>query len=183
MDDKREKHISKFMSLILRHKAVEMGIPIDSEGWCIVSLVRDAMSQSNVTLSEMKEVVDNSTKQRFSFRAYDQSIRANQGHSLEGVSIKFETRTPPDYLYHGTSFSKKDTIWKDGVKAMSRNLVHVCDTESLAFKVGSRHGKPFIFKVNAKQMVCDGISFYISTNKVWLVDYIDPKYLEEHYVY
>lgn len=183
MDAKREKHISKLMSLILRHKAEEFDIPVDSEGWCSLSKVLGAMAKSKVSRDEVKEVVANNSKQRFSFKDNFHYIRANQGHSLAGVNIKFETRTPPEYLYHGTALSKKDLIWEGGIKAMNRNLVHLSDSVVVAIQVGSRHGKPFLFKVNAKLMGLDGLTFYISENDVWLTDYIDPKYLEEYHVH
>ena len=44
--------------------------------------------------------------------------------------------------------------------------------------VGKRHGKPFVFCVNAGQMFRDGIPFWISANGVWQVKYVPPEYLE-----
>ena len=42
--------------------------------------------------------------------------------------------------------------------------------------VGKRHGSPVVLRINARQMSMDGITFYQSKNKVWLTEYIDPKY-------
>ena len=41
--------------------------------------------------------------------------------------------------------------------------------EETAVKVGSRHGKPVIYIVKAKQMYDDGYKFFISANGVWLM--------------
>ena len=60
---------------------------------------------------------------------------------------------------------------------MSRHHVHLSETKETALKVGSRRGKPVIFIVNAQHMSKDGLTFYCSDNGVWLVDYVDPKYL------
>ena len=46
-----------------------------------------------------------------------------------------------------------------------------------AIKVGSRHGKPIVYKVDAKRMSHDGFEFYISANGVWLTESVPAKYL------
>ena len=51
--------------------------------------------------------------------------------------------------------------------------------EETAVKVGSRHGKPVIYIVKAKQMYEDGYKFYISANGVWLTKEVPVKYLEK----
>ncbi len=65
---------------------------------------------------------------------------------------------------------------KEGIKKQRRNYVHLSQNENIAIMVGKRHGTPFVIQINAKQMSEDGIKFYQSKNKVWLTEYIDPKY-------
>ena len=60
---------------------------------------------------------------------------------------------------------------------MNRNHVHLSRDIATATQVGSRHGKPIIFRLDTKQMVADGIVFYESDNGVWLTEMVDPKYL------
>ena len=115
-------------------------------------------------------------KKRFSFNENHTLIRANQGHSID-VDLEFEEKEPPDILFHGTSVNNIDSIKKYGIKKMKRLHVHLSLTEDIAKKVGERHGKPAIIKINAKQMYEDGVKFYLSENKVWLCDYVDSKYI------
>jgi len=177
MDEKREKHISKFMSSILRHKAEKLGIVLNVEGWAETSCILDAMKKSSVSLEEIKLVVKQNNKQRFSFKEDFKYIRANQGHSLKSVNITFEKKIPPRPLYHGTAESNYKFILKKGIQAMSRNYVHLSDTLELAKQVGSRHGKPIILHIDTQKMMLADIPFYKSANNVWLVEYIAPKYI------
>jgi putative RNA 2'-phosphotransferase len=87
-------------------------------------------------------------------------------------------KTPPDILYHGTSFQHANLIISSGIKKMKRQYVHLSDDVETAITVGSRHGDPFVFTVAALAMYTDGCKFYRSDNGVWLTDYIDSKYLD-----
>ena len=61
---------------------------------------------------------------------------------------------------------------------MSRLYVHLSKDYKTAFAVGKRHGSPFIFEVDAKQMVKDGFKFYESENGVILTEVVPTKYLK-----
>lgn len=47
-----------------------------------------------------------------------------------------------------------------------------------AIKAGSRHGRPFVYKVHTGDMYKDGYVFYLSENGVWLTKSVPAKYLE-----
>jgi len=85
--------------------------------------------------------------------------------------------TPPDILYHGTAETTVHAILKEGIVKGNRLHVHLSQTEETAVNVGKRHGKPYVLRINAKQMFEDGIMFYHSNNGVWLTDYVSPKYI------
>ena len=84
---------------------------------------------------------------------------------------------PPTILYHGTCVNTKTLITTEGIMKMNRNHVHLSDDIETATKVGSRHGTPILFTVNAVDMCNDGYKFYQSKNGVWLTEYVDPKYI------
>jgi len=48
-----------------------------------------------------------------------------------------------------------------------------------AVNVGSRHGKPHIFKVCTGEMFRNGCKFWLSENGVWLTKAVPIEYLEE----
>src|SRR4026207_1001276 len=100
--EKRLVRLSKFLSLVLRHKPEEIGIRLDDGGWVEVSQLLTACGRHGVALTacELTEVVANNDKQRFAISDDGLSIRASQGHSVEG-DLGYEPAVPPDTLYHG----------------------------------------------------------------------------------
>ena len=62
---------------------------------------------------------------------------------------------------------------------MTRLYVHLSKDHNTAMKTGMRKGKPFVFRVKAREMFRDGHKFYISANGVWQVKFVSPQYLEE----
>ena len=85
--------------------------------------------------------------------------------------------TPPDILYHGTATRFLESIYRDGIKSEARLYVHLSPTVEIAWKVGSRHGTPYVLGIDCKAMAADGIKFFLSNNGVWLTQYVSPKYL------
>ncbi len=175
---KEEVKISKFVSLVLRHKPENIGLTLSKDGWANVYELIEKIKATGRNINEdiLERVVLYNDKKRFSFNENHILIRANQGHSIN-VDLEFEEKEPPEILFHGTSINNIDSIKQEGIKKMGRLYVHLSLTEETAKKVGERHGKPAIIKINSKQMYEDGIKFYLSENKVWLCDYVDPKYI------
>jgi putative RNA 2'-phosphotransferase len=178
MNNSRLIKISKYLSKYLRHTPDRIGIQLAPGGWLPVSELLDACQKHNfpIQLTELKEVVAQNDKQRFSFDSTETLIRANQGHSIE-IDLQLEAVIPPDILYHGTSSSAVESILKEGISKMSRNHVHLSTAIETARRVGSRHGIPTILTVDAAAMHSDSYTFYCSDNGVWLVDFVAAKYL------
>jgi putative RNA 2'-phosphotransferase len=178
MDAKRETHVSKFLSLVLRHRPDLLRITLDEQGWTDTETMLRAMQPSlPVTRDELDFVVANNAKQRFEFNADKTRIRASQGHSIE-VDLAYEPAEPPDRLYHGTARANLPKIESMGILKMSRHHVHLSDNEATARAVGSRHGSPFVLTVLAKAMAAAGHVFYRSTNGVWLTEDVPPKFIQ-----
>jgi putative RNA 2'-phosphotransferase len=178
MNNSRLVKISKYLSKHLRHTPDRIGIQLAPGGWIPVSQLLDACRKHKfpIHLAELKQVVAENDKQRFSFDETGTRIRANQGHSVE-VDLQLEPAVPPDILYHGTGRSAVESILSEGIKKMSRHHVHLSIDIETARKVGARHGIPAILTVAAAAMQGDGYTFYCSENKVWLVDFVPPNYL------
>ncbi len=49
---KEHTQISKFLSLILRHKPEQIGLQLDQEGWAKIAELIEAAQQHNVPLDE-----------------------------------------------------------------------------------------------------------------------------------
>lgn len=179
MDEKRKTKISKFLSLILRHKPEEIGLTLEENGWVNVAKLRKACADHgrSFTFAELEEVVETNDKKRFSFDRTKTKIRANQGHSLE-IEIEFERKTPPEILYHGTAEKNVGAIFANGLQKMNRHHVHLSADTETARKVGARHGKPIIFEIETAPMLAEDFEFFVSANGVWLVAEIPSKFLK-----
>lgn len=177
MDKDREKKISKALSYWLRHRPEKIGIKLQKNGWVDVQeLMEKAKSEMEFTLEELKEVVKNNDKQRFSFSEDMQKIRANQGHSVD-VKIEFKEIIAPPVLFHGTVGQFIDSIKKKGLIPGNRHHVHLSKDKETAEKVGARRGTPVILKIDAMKMQDEGFKFFISENGVYLTDFVPPKYI------
>ena len=146
-------HISKFLSYILRHHPESIGITLDSDGWVEINLL---LAQA---------------------QKHGRRIRAAQGHSTAQVSMNLAPQTPPDVLYHGTATRFLDSIMRQGLQAGARHHVHLSADRETAVKVGQRHGKPVVLRVDAAAMHQAGRAFYLSDNQVWLTEAVPPQYL------
>ena len=169
--------ISKFLSLILRHKPEEIGITLDEHGWANVKDLIDGIDKRyKFNMSMLNEIVATDEKQRYSFNADKTMIRANQGHSIN-VDVELEEVAPPEYLWHGTAAKYAPSINLNGLMSKSRLYVHLSQDKQTAVSVGERHGAVVLYKVCAAQMYGDGYKFYLSKNGVWLTKSVPPKYL------
>lgn len=172
-----DTQISKFISLILRHKPEEINTTLTIDGYCDIDvLIKGIKEKFNIdfTLQDLERIVKEDNKQRYSIK--DNMIRANQGHSIN-VDLGLKEKIPNDILFHGTALKVIDKIYKEGIKKQSRQYVHLSSDVDTAVKVAVRHGEPIVLIINTKAMYNDGYKFYLSENGVWLTDYVPPEYI------
>ncbi len=171
--------LSKFISLILRHKPETIGITLDEHGWARVDELIDGINKSkSIDMPTLEEIVRTDNKQRYSFNEDKTLIRANQGHSVK-VDVELEETTPPEILFHGTGEKFVHSIDIQGLIPKSRLYVHLSKDAETAEKVGKRHGPPVIYRVKSAEMANDGYKFYLSVNGVWLTKEVPLRYLEK----
>lgn len=173
------KETSKYIALILRHKPDVIGIALDEHGWADVDeLIAGIARKQPFTMEMLEEIVAEDEKQRYSFNEDRTLIRANQGHSVP-VDVELEKTAPPEYLYHGTGEKYVSSIDEQGLIPKSRLYVHLSADVDTAVKVGSRHGKPVVYRIPAGRMADDGYDFFRSVNGVWLTKSVPAAYLEK----
>ena len=177
MEDKR---LSKFLSLILRHKPETIGITLDEHGWASVDeLIRGIKNTGmEIDIPRLERIVRENDKKRFSFNNDGSRIRANQGHSI-AVDVELEEQAPPEILYHGTVERHASSIEEKGRLRGNRLYVHLSSDVETARKVASRRkGSSIIYEVSAGRMYRDGHVFYRSVNGVWLTEVVPREYLQ-----
>lgn len=179
MKNKTENEISKYISLILRHKPECISIKLDENGWAnVTELINGINKTIPFNMNMLEEIVNTDNKNRYSFNHDKTLIRANQGHSID-VDVELEEKTPPAVLYHGTGQKYTKMIEKDGLLPKSRLYVHLSTDYNTAITVGKRHGEPVIYEINTSKMIKDRYVFYLSKNNVWLTKTVPVKYIRK----
>lgn len=174
------QELSKIISHALRHAPEEYGIDLDNEGWVEIESLLNALTAIDVkwkslSVDVLQEMIDSSEKKRHEIEG--NYIRAIYGHSVDG---KFNTHEsiPPIILYHGTSRASAPLILEEGLKPMSRQYVHLSQLEKEAIRVGKRKDKiPVILIIDAAKAFSEGVKFYIGNDRIWLSDYIPPRFI------
>lgn len=169
--------ISKFISMILRHKPETIGITLDEHGWADVDELIAGIAETRPFDRDMlEEIVATDSKQRYAFNAEKTRIRANQGHSIP-VDVELEEVSPPMVLWHGTGEKSVSAIDDEGLIPKGRLYVHLSTDEETAVKVGRRHDSPVVYIVESGEMAREGYCFYLSKNGVWLTRAVPARFL------
>jgi putative RNA 2'-phosphotransferase len=179
MNRKDTIRLGKFLSYLLRHRPDHLGLELDEGGWASVSELLEACRTGGKTITsgQLAEVVATDDKQRFEFSPDGSRVRASQGHSLP-VDLGYEPREPPENLYHGTARRSLASIRKRGIVRGKRHHVHLSPDEPTALKVGSRHGKPVVLRIRAREMFEAGYAFLLSSNGIWLADEVPAAFID-----
>lgn len=173
--------LSRIVSHALRHEPSAYGIVLDPDGWTdidrlVEGIRRECPEMRSIDKSDVLQAVYASEKRRH--EVIGNRIRAIYGHSVP-ISVDKCQGTPPEILFHGTTFANLSKIMTDGLSPMARQYVHLTEDEQTAQFVGRRKGEDVIsIAVAAKIAQDDGITFYFVGNGVWLAKSIPPQYLK-----
>ena len=158
-----ERRLSKAVARALRHKPWLYELELDSEGWTPIAALLEGLRNHSRQWRQLEErnlaqMVAGQTKRRYEMS--NGRIRALYGHSIE-AKIRKETAVPPLTLYHGTAPQTAEIIFRDGLKPMNRQYVHLSTDMDMAAQVGRRKNRtPVILHILAKQAYQQGIAFY-----------------------
>lgn len=171
--------LSKIISYALRHAPWEYELEMDENGYVSVNQLLFALKEENkwrsITEDDIRKVVATSDKGRFEI--VDGNIRALYGHSFKQKIIR-EAGIPPEMLYHGTSHAVVPLILKSGLLPKGRQYVHLAVDPEMAVQVGKRRDiEPVLLTIDVRRALEDGVAFYKGNDKVWLADFVDPKYI------
>jgi len=178
---KQRLKLSKFLSLILRHKPEVVGVELDDEGFInideLVNKIRSC-SPSYYWLKPIHIVAIAETCPKGRFEIRNGKIRATYGHSIR-VNLSLPVDNEIKILYHGTTLERLNRILSEGIKSMGRMYVHLSSNLSDAIEVAKRHGsKIVILIVNADKLRAHGIKVLRAGKSVYLVKYVPPSCIE-----
>jgi len=173
----RRRQLSKFACGLLRHFPDEYDVSLTPQGWTAISDVVEAVTEKYEWADgeDLRAVAAMDGKGRYEI---DQGrIRAAYGHSVD-VSLESSESPVPDVLYHGTNPDNVDAILSEGLRPMSRQLVHLSDSPDEALEVGRRHDEtPVLLRVDTKALLDGGDKITKRGNSVYTAPRIDPKYI------
>lgn len=174
----RNTRVSKFLSLVLRHRPEEIGITLGVGGWVGVPELLSALAGRGLRLTpeELREIVRTNDKQRFALSPDGSRVRASQGHSVE-VELGYEPALPPAVLYHGTAERFLPSIRERGLVRGRRHHVHLSELRETAAAVGRRYGRPVVLDVASGAMHAEGHAFFRSANGVWLTEHVPTRHI------
>lgn len=167
---------------MLRHGAVKEGLNIKSNGFIKVDELLNK-SLCNYTVDDIKRVVKNNNKQRFTLDNNNGvlEIKANQGHSIleiTDLNLNILDCIESDII-HGTYSRYWPKIKREGLSRMKRNHIHFA--KGLNFVNGLRQNAELFIYINFEKAKRDGLIFFESDNGVILCagnskGFIDRKY-------
>ena len=175
----RRMRLSKFMSGALRHFPSDAGLELDDRGWTAYdALVESVLNQySWSTSKQIAGVIATDPKGRY--ERDSGRVRATYGHSID-VNLEATDTSVPTQLYHGTAPSNRTAIFREGLKPMSRQAVHLSETPAEAQNVGQRHAaEPLILRIDSHDMLKDGHRITKRGHGVYTTDLVPPKYIAE----
>jgi putative RNA 2'-phosphotransferase len=173
--------LSKFLSLMLRHRAADFGLTLDSEGFTDLDVVWAQVEKRfgvQYSRDDLHKVTEKSNDGKARFEIIDGRIRARYGHSAVRT-ITYPAVTPPEYLYHGTTREALDSIRQEGLTSQNRQFVHLSLDSDWAQTVGARHSKnTVVLRVRALEAHEAGHIFHHPEPKHYLVLAIPPEFID-----
>eukprot|EP00438_Fugacium_kawagutii_P023720 Skav228047 [mRNA] locus=scaffold1188:212826:213635:+ [translate_table: standard] len=186
----RELKISKTLSQILRHRALEFDIDVQPDGFCFLHQVLACPWLASLKTSQVdiEKIVAGNDKKRFELKGKDgqMMIRAVQGHSMKVVEDNHllqnvDPENLPDCCVHGTYRKHFESIKKKGLLAGGRqgqtfrNHVHFSSFNPGDKRVisGMRYDCEIAIWIDLEKAVRDKVPFYLSANQVLLSPGID----------
>ncbi|XP_067680687.1 tRNA 2'-phosphotransferase 1-like isoform X2 [Haliotis asinina] len=175
--DSSDIQLSKSLSWLLRHGVNSVGLTFLPGGFLYVSDILELPRFSKFTLEEVKSVVANNDKQRFTLETDPDNgqlkIRANQGHSVQVDDLQLTPITDSSeypLIIHGTYLHAWNSIKSQGLKKMKRNHIHFAAGEPGEDGVisGMRKSCDVMIYVDVARAIAAGVKFFKSANNVIL---------------
>ena len=181
MNEAERTKLSKFLALLLRHRAGDYGLVLDPEGFVPLDQLLMAINRERgwawVRVEHIAEIIATQAKRRYEI--IDGDIRAIYGHTLD-AAISYPPVVPPDVLLHGTARRFLEAIRREGLRPMKRQYVHLTDDLALALLTGRRRDpQPAIMRIDAARAHVEGVVFFQADNGVFLAKTVPAQYIAE----
>jgi putative RNA 2'-phosphotransferase len=177
MDRRTATRLSKFLSLVLRHRPDDYGLAMDEQGFVDFESLIDVLVAEDIVAEtaeqDVLELVEGSERRRFEIEGG--RIRALYGHSSR-IPLAYPSDDPPEALWHGTTPEHAAQVRAKGLQPAGRAFVHLSSTEEEARAVGGRHSEhPVLVRIDTRAAREHGIDFHQATELIWLCRSLPPE--------
>lgn len=171
----RLHRLSRFLSLLLRHRPARFPIKLDEQGYAelrdVMAMLQKLPNLRWATRADIQAVVDLPGRQRFEI--VESKIRALYGHTA--VRPSYEAVAPPEVLYYGGSEECLDSIRREGIQPHEHSYVHLATTPEGARSMALRSTPdPVVVKIDARGAHMRGEPFYHPVDGIFLCGEIAP---------
>jgi putative RNA 2'-phosphotransferase len=177
---RRKRNLSKFLSLILRHRPQEFGLKPDEKGYVPFGALLKAVQQTAgwkwVHRGDIVNIVEGGEKKRFEI--VGDRIRALYGHSIP-TKLDMEEVDPPEFLYHGTQERQAMEAVHKGLSPRNRQFVLLTGSPEEAIRIALRRvDHPALVIVHARRARESGVAFYRGSDGSYLSKKISHEFCE-----
>ncbi|KAM8793764.1 tRNA 2'-phosphotransferase 1 [Eudromia elegans] len=166
--------LSRTLSYVLRHGALELGLPMGPDGFVPLAALRRFPPLAALSEAAARSLVANDPKGRFELRPRPLRMRATQGHSLPVPALELEPLVAPAQLpptlAHGTRRRRWGAIRARGLRPMGRLHVHLAPglPGEPGVRSGIRPDSEIAILIDGPAALAAGIPFFRSANGVIL---------------
>lgn len=174
--------LSRFLALVLRHRAGDFGLAPDGEGFVpldeLVAVVeRHAVPKA--TRDDVLALLRDARQERFERR--DELVRARYGHARSQPPVAYAPAEPPPTLYHGTSPAALAHVLREGLRGIGRQYVHLATSAERARVVAARRTRaPVLLAVDARRARAAGVVFHVPEPHHYLARAVPAEFLARH---
>lgn len=173
--------LSKFLAVLLRHKADHYGLALDEEGFTDTDEVWAQVQRrfpGRYGYDDLLKVVEGDRHGKKRYEINGRKIRALFGHSAVS-HVAYPPAEPPELLYHGTTRVALAYIRQDGLRALNRQYVHFTSSRDHALRVAQRHSADtVILTIRAGDAYRAGVVFHHPEAEHYLAAAVPPEFIE-----
>ena len=175
MDRRHAEHLSKMLSLMLRHRPEEFGVEVDRFGYAELEAVLGALQDRSpsTSMADIEHLVYDAEKLRFEIT--EGKIRARYGHSIP-MEMDRSPVEPPEFLYQEMSAGALAQVRREGLIPYDRQYVHL-SYDPQREGGGGRRGPQAVVTVRAREAHAAGVVFYDCGPTV-LTAQVPPEFLD-----
>jgi putative RNA 2'-phosphotransferase len=185
--------LSKYLTLLFRHKPELLKMTLDEGGWSDISINEIAKRLSTdendkfnwVKVKDIEDVVNTDPKGRYEISEEEPKVmRATYGHSIPSINLLSNPSEPEDLpiiAFYGCSQSDIASILRLGINTSDRQYIHlsVRKNDALAIARKKYTGGPRIVSINLEGAAKSGILCKAITQHVIIVESMPSQFIKE----